>query len=461
VLKDVVIQAAGAEGNCIARWDGRVIFVKNAAPGDICDLRIIGSKKKFLLAEIIEIKEESADRVTPFCEHFGVCGGCKWQHMSYDAQLTFKSQQVRDAFDRIGKLEYDEIPQAIGSAQTTFYRNKLEFTFGAKRWMTKEEISNEDFVQSAGLGFHVPGRWDKVVHVNKCWLQDEVSNRIRNFCYNWVKEKSLTSYDPRLKEGLMRNLMLRNTKNNEWMVLLTFHRDSEAIKPMLEAIQVEFPEIKSLLFSINEKDNDSIYDLDIQLYKGEKFISEDLNGLRFKIRPKSFFQTNPQQAEVLYQTALDLADLSGHENVYDLYCGTGTISLLAARKAKHVIGIESVPQAIEDANENAKSNDIDNATFFVGDMKEIFSTPFILANGKPDVIITDPPRAGMHTSVITQINESGCPKVVYVSCNPATQARDLDLMRNFYDIDKVQPIDMFPHTHHIENVVVLKRKEES
>jgi 23S rRNA (uracil1939-C5)-methyltransferase len=457
ILENVTIESAGAEGNCIARWDGRVIFVKYAAPGDVCDLKIYGSKKKFLLAEIVKIIKPSDDRIEHFCEHFGTCGGCKWQHLSYEAQLSFKTKQVKDSFDRIGKLNYDAVPAALPSEQTQFYRNKLEFTFSDNRWLTQAVMDGEEFVKEDGLGFHIPGRWDKIVHVNKCWLQDDTSNRIRNFCFQWVQENNLSCYNPRSKEGLMRNLMLRNTLAGDWMVLLTFHEESEAIDPMLNAIRQEFPEIKSLLYSINEKVNDSIYDLTIQKFSGEEYLEEELQGLRFKIRPKSFFQTNPKQAETLYSTAINLADIQPKEIVYDLYCGTGTISLIAAKRAGKVVGIESVKQAVEDAKENALMNNIGNVDFVVGDMKDIFNDSFQQLHGKPDIIITDPPRAGMHKNVIDQIIRSKADKLVYVSCNPATQARDLDLLREHYQIEEIQPVDMFPHTHHVENVAVLKR----
>lgn len=457
IIERVNIEAAGAEGNCIARWDGRVLFVKHAVPGDVCDLRIFGSKKKSLFAEIIKLHTPSPNRIEPFCEHFGICGGCKWQQMKYETQVEFKTQQVRDAFDRIGNLEYDSVPIALSSRQTTAYRNKLEYTFSHARWLNQRTKDGEVIPDQPGLGFHIPQRFDKIVHVNKCWLQDDTSNRIRNFCYQYALENDLSFYNARSQEGLLRNLMLRNTKNGNWMFLLTFHRNVDAIKPMLEAVKNAFPEIKSLLFSVNEKVNDSIYDLNIQKYSGVDFLMENLCGLQFKIRPKSFFQTNPVQAESLYNTAIQFADLNGKENVYDLYCGTGTISLIAAKYAGKVVGVESVPQAIVDANENAAMNKITNSQFVVGDMKEVFTDAFVKKYGKADVIITDPPRAGMHASVVNQINMSDAEKVVYVSCNPATQARDLDLMRDFYRIEKIQPVDMFPHTHHVENVVVLRR----
>lgn len=459
LLENITIESAGAEGKCIARWEGKVVFVKNVVPGDVCDLKIVGKKRKFLLGELVTLHHAGETRTEPFCTHFGTCGGCKWQQMEYHAQLAFKTQQVRDAFDRIGKLEYDEIPEALGSENTQFYRNKMEYTYSHSRWLTREQLDGKDFIEEPGLGFHVPQRFDKIAHINKCWLQDDLANEIRNWCYAYAIDKQLPFYNARAKEGFFRNLMLRNNRKGEWMVLVTFgYDDSEVIRDMMSALQAQFPAITSLLFSINEKVNDSIYDLDIQLFSGDPYLTENLEELSFKIRPKSFFQTNPTQAELLYSTALNFAGLTGDENVYDLYCGTGTISLFLARNAKSVVGIESVPQAIEDANENAAANSISNCQFVVGDMKDELNDEFTAKYGKPDVIVTDPPRAGMHKDVVEQILQLRAPKVVYVSCNPATQARDLDLMREVYDVAKVQPVDMFPHTHHVENVTLLTLK---
>ncbi|MCB9260754.1 MAG: 23S rRNA (uracil(1939)-C(5))-methyltransferase RlmD [Flavobacteriales bacterium] len=455
-MQSITIERAGAEGNCIAHWNGKVVFVKKAVPGDVCDLKIVGKKKKFLIAEIEIIHQTGSTRTTPFCNHFGVCGGCKWQQMSYESQLDFKTQQVKDAFERIGKLPFENIPKALGSRRTEFYRNKMEYTFSHSRWLERELIEANEFVENPGLGFHIPQRFDKIVHIDKCWLQHDLANQIRNWCYDYSIKNNFEFYNARTKEGFVRNLMLRNNRRNEWMVLLTFGYESDEIKPMLSALKMEFTEIISLVYAINEKVNDSLYDLDIQTFDGEEYLKETLNDLNFKIRPKSFFQTNPEQAEILYETALEFADLKGHENVYDLYCGTGTISLFLAKKARKVVGIESVPQAIADANENAKDNKIDNCQFVVGDMKDELNDDFTTKYGKPDVIITDPPRAGMHQAVVEQILKLEAPRVVYVSCNPATQARDLDLMREKYRIIKVQPVDMFPHTHHVENVVLLE-----
>lgn len=459
-LENITIESAGAEGNCIARWEGKVVFVKNAVPGDVCDLKVIGKKKKFLLGEIVQLHQAGPERVNPFCVHFGTCGGCKWQQMTYSGQLSFKTQQVKDAFDRIGKLDYEHVPMALGSELTQAYRNKMEYTYSHSRWLTKAQLDQEDFIEEPGLGFHVPKRFDKIVHIDKCWLQDEYANQIRNWCYQYALDHHITFYDARKQEGMLRNLMLRNNRQGEWMVLQTFrYNEPDVIQAMMTAMRSAFPQIVSLLYAVNEKVNDSIYDLNMQLFDGNEVLTEQIGALTFKIRPKSFFQTNPTQAELLYNKTLEFAGLTGNENVYDLYCGTGTISLFLAKAAKKVVGIESVPQAIEDANENAKSNDITNCTFVVGDMKDELNDRFTDTHGHPDVIVTDPPRAGMHPNVVEQILKLKAEKIVYVSCNPATQARDLDLMREGYTIEAVQPVDMFPHTHHVENVVLLRRKD--
>jgi len=459
LLENITIESAGAEGNCIARWNDRVVFVKGAVPGDICDLKIVGKKKKFLIAEIETLHEAGSERVSPFCDHFGTCGGCKWQQMDYQGQLKFKTKQVFDALTRIGKVDIPEVPLALGSGETTHYRNKMEYAFSHSRWLTKEQINSDEFVVEPGLGFHVPKRFDKIVHIEKCHLQDEVGNDIRNWCYAYALEHNFEFYDARAKTGFVRNIMMRNTKSGEWMVLLTFGEDRNVeIEDMLTAIQQDFPQIKSLVFAINEKVNDSIYDLDIRTFYGQDYLEESLGDIKFKIRPKSFFQTNPKQAETLYDVALEFAQLNGGETVYDLYCGTGTISLYLAQKAGKVIGVESVPQAIEDAKENADANNIDNCSFVVGDMKDVFNDEFISTHANPDIIVTDPPRAGMHADVVAQILKLRAPKVVYVSCNPATQARDLALLDEAYKVTAVQPVDMFPHTHHVENVVLLELK---
>lgn len=453
------IITAAAEGMCIARHEGRVVFVKHAVPGDVADLRVTGKKKKFLIAEIDGLISPSPDRVEPFCAHFGTCGGCKWQQMTYEAQLKYKQQQVVDAFDRIGKLEYNSVSPIIGSEKTRYYRNKLEFTFSNKRWLLPGENKQDDPTEMNAVGFHVPGRFDKVLDITTCYLQDDFSNRIRNHVRAYALENQLSFFDLKNQQGLLRNLIIRNTESGEWMVIFSFYEDDRStIEQLLENVKQHFPEITSLMYVINSKSNDTLYDQEILLWSGKDHIIEILGDLRFKIRPKSFFQTNSQQAAVLYEQALQMAGLTGKEVVYDLYCGTGTISLFLARNASKVVGIESVDQAVADAGENARLNGMDNCTFVCGDMKDLFHSGFIAAHGKPDVLVTDPPRAGMHPKVVEQLNQSGVPVIVYISCNPATQARDLDLMREYYTIEVVQPVDMFPHTHHVENVVLLKKK---
>lgn len=442
----------------IARFEGKVIFVKYGVPGDLADLKIIGRKKKFLIAVIEKLHKASDDRVDPFCEHFGTCGGCKWQQMAYDKQLEYKAQEVRDAFDRIGKLDYPEMNPILGSVETQFYRNKLEYTFSNKRWLYPHEMENPP-EQVNGLGFHVPGKFDKVMHVNRCYFQNDLSNKIRNGLYQTALKHNIPFYDIRQQEGCLRNVIIRNTSTNEWMVVLIVKDDRpEWLHVLLDYLKEEFSEISSLNYVVNTKVNDTIYDLDVHLWHGKSDIVEKLGDLEYSIQPKSFFQTNSKQAKELYDVVKSMANLEGQELVYDLYCGTGSITLYLAEKAKKVIGIESVPQAIIDAGKNASRNNIDNCNFVVGDMRFELNDEFTAKYGKPDVIITDPPRAGMHKDVVSQLIKLAAPKIVYVSCKPATQARDLDLLRDHYDIVEVQPVDMFPHTHHVENVVLLKHK---
>jgi 23S rRNA (uracil1939-C5)-methyltransferase len=458
VIEAIRIDNAGAEGKSIARWDGKVVFVPYAAPGDLVDLKIVGKKKKFLFGEIERIIEKGEDRVEPTCQHFGLCGGCKWQHLNYNAQLRYKEQQVRDAFDRIGKLEYPALEPIIAAPQQFGYRNKMEYTFSNNRWMTREEVEGGGELDKNAVGFHIPGRYDKVLQIEKCHLQAEPTNDIRNWILAHAQSKSYSFYDIRTHEGLLRNLILRNTTAGEWMVLLSFGEDDqEAIQDILQNLSEHFPNLACILYVINTKVNDTIYDLDIHAYKGNAWITQTLGDKEFRIRAKSFFQTNPEQAKTLYDVAKDFADIKETDSVFDLYCGTGTIGLYMADKAKKMVGVESVPQAIVDANENAKRNGISNAVFEVGDMMKIFTSDFLGRHGIPDIIITDPPRSGMHPKVVEQLNQSGVERIVYVSCNAATQARDLDLMREHYRIEKVQPVDMFPQTHHVENVVLLKR----
>lgn len=456
LLENILITDAGSRGKSIAKVDNRVVFVTGAVPGDVCDLQVFKKKKSFYEAKVVKIHTPSDRRTESFCSHFGVCGGCKWQEMNYESQIFFKQKEVNDNFKHLGKFEFPEINPILGSEKTTFYRNKMEYTFSNKRWLTKAEMDNGEEATNA-LGFHVPGRFDKIVAIEKCYLQDDIANQIRNFVRDHALENNLEFFDLREQEGLLRNLIIRTSTTGELMVLVAFYRnDKEDITKLLNALKEKFTEITSLMFVVNEKKNDTIGDLDIELFNGNPYIFEEMEGLKFKIGPKSFYQTNSEQAYELYKITRDFADLKGTELVYDLYTGTGTIANFIAKSAKSVIGIEYVEEAIEDAKINSEINHIDNTLFFAGDMKDILVDDFINQHGKPDVIITDPPRAGMHESVINVILNAEPKKIVYVSCNPATQARDLTLLDSKYEIKKIQPVDMFPHTHHVENVVLLE-----
>ena len=456
----VRIQDIGAEGKALARINDVVVFTKLVIPGDVVDLQVTKKRKKYQEAVVKKIHTYSSDRVEAFCYHFGICGGCKWQYLPYEKQLFYKQKQVEDQLKRIGKLELPPVRPILASEKDTFYRNKLEFTFSNKRWLTQEEIDSDTEIADANaLGFHVPGLFDKVVNIEKCWLQPEPSNLVRNFIYDYALENELEFFDIREQTGFLRTLIIRTSSTGEWMVILSFFHDSkEAREKLLEALIKHFPEITSLLYVINPKGNDTITDLDIKTYSGRGFIWEQMEGLQFKIGPKSFYQTNSQQAYHLYKVAREFAALNGTETVYDLYTGTGTIANFVARKAKRVVGIEYVPEAIEDAKENAKINQLDNTAFYAGDIKTVLNEAFVKQNGKPNVVITDPPRAGMHGDVVQTILNLFPEKIVYVSCNPATQARDLALLNEKYKIMQIQPVDMFPHTHHVENVVLLTRK---
>lgn len=455
ILSGVTIEDAAAEGKCIVRHEGKVIFVKYAVPGDIADIRITFEKKKYAEAEIIHLHQRSPLRADIRCQHFGVCGGCAWQQLVYSEQIKQKEQQVIDALERLGKVNYTNRYPILGCNTQYYYRNKLDFSFSNKRWLLASE-KNEPGKQMDALGFHVPGRFDKVLDIQTCHLQDDRSNKIRNFVREFTITQGYPFYDLRQHEGMMRNLIVRNTSLDEWMVIVVFARDNkDQIEALLDALHKEFPFITSLLYAVNEKKNDSIYDLDIKVYKGNDFILEKLGDLKFRIRPKSFFQTNSEQAYELYKITLAYAGLTGDQLVYDLYTGTGTIANFVASKSKHVVGIESVPQAIEDAKENSKLNGITNTSFLVGDMKDVFNEEIIRNYGSPEVVITDPPRAGMHEKVVRNLLHALPKKIVYVSCNPSTQARDLALLQEKYTIEKVQPVDMFPHTHHVENVTQL------
>ncbi|MCK5169897.1 MAG: 23S rRNA (uracil(1939)-C(5))-methyltransferase RlmD [Bacteroidales bacterium] len=460
LLEKVTIENIGAEGKSLARVDNMVVFVKEAIPGDVADLQVFRKKGRYMEARVVNYHSFSDQRTEAFCEHFGVCGGCKWQNLPYEEQLKYKHQQVIDNLERIAKVELPEIDYILPSEKTTFYRNKLEYTFSNKRWLTKEEINTQDTLErSNALGFHVPKIWDKIVNINSCHLQEEPSNAIRLEIKKYADENNLTYFDLRKQEGLLRNLIIRTSTTKELMVIVVFfHDDKKAIKSLLNYIADKFPEITSLMYIVNSKANDSISDQEVKLFKGKDHFFEQMEDLRFKIGPKSFYQTNSEQAYNLYCKTREFADLTGDEVVYDLYTGTGTIANFVAKKAKKVIGIEFIPEAIEDAKVNSEINNITNTDFFAGDMKDILTTDFIKKHGNPDLIISDPPRAGMHKDVIESILKANPQKIVYVSCNPATQARDINLLDINYKVTKVQPVDMFPHTHHVENIVLLERR---
>ncbi len=459
----VPITGYGANGKAIAKREGMVVFVNGAVPGDVADLRVTKKKKSWAEATAIRIVERSPDRVEAFCKHFGICGGCKWQDLSYPKQLEFKQQQVVDNLVRLGGLELPEVSPIIASGRTTHYRNKLEYTASAFRWFTSEELKTMgDITDRNALGFHVPGGFDKVLQVDECHLQPEPSDSVRNFIRKHAGENGAGFYDIRKHEGWLRTVMVRTTLTAQCAVLIAFGEDHpEAQEKLLSAVRDAFPAITSLQWTINPKKNDTIWDLDIQTFHGTDHIVEELvddgfPNLRFRIGAKSFFQTNPQQTQRMYEVTRSLAGLTGKEKVYDLYCGAGSISLFLARHCAHVIGAEIVPEAVADAHANAALNGIDNVTFEAGDLKDLLNADFIARHGKPDVLITDPPRAGMHEDVVARIRELAPPCIVYVSCNPATQARDLSLLKDLYRITHVQPIDMFPHTYHVENVVRLE-----
>ncbi len=460
LIENVEIVDIAAEGKAIAKIEDMVVFIPYVVPGDIIDLQITRKKNKYAEGKPVRFVSYSPDRTEAFCEHFGICGGCKWQILPYTEQLKYKQKQVTDNLVRIGKIELPEIQPILGSAKTEFYRNKLEFTFSNKKWLTLEQInSGESFDNMNALGFHIPGMFDKVLDINKCWLQDDISNQIRNFVREYCTDKDYTFFDLRNKGGLMRNIIVRTSTTGELMLIVVFYEASRTRREdLLNAIADRFPEITSLLYIVNEKANDTITDQIVLRWKGNDFIYEEMEGLKFKIGPKSFYQTNSEQAYELYKITRDFAGLTGNELVYDLYTGTGTIANFVARQAKKVIGIEYVEDAIEDAVYNSKNNKIKNTLFFAGDMKDILTQDFIDKYGRPDVIITDPPRAGMHEDVVNTILFAEPEKIVYVSCNPATQARDLALLDAKYKVTKVQPVDMFPHTHHVENVVLLVKK---
>lgn len=474
LLEGVTIEAVAAEGKCLFHWEDLVVFVPFCVPGDVCDVQIRRKKHSFAEGEVVRFIEYSNVRAIPFCQHFGVCGGCKWQNMPYEEQLKFKQQQVYDQLTRIGKIDLPEFRPILGSVHTKEYRNKLDFGCANKRYLTKEQISslpNEDSQSQKdvpAIGFHITGAFDKILPIEKCWLMDDLHNKIRNEVYRYATEHGLTFFDLRAQVGLLRDIIIRNSASGEWMVIIQFHYDrssaeaaiqSEAeAKALLEHVSDKFPQISSLLYLDNQKCNDTIGDQEILVFKGKDHIFEQMEDLRFKVGPKSFYQTNTEQAYHLYSVAREFAGLTGKEIVYDLYTGTGTIANFVAGRASKVVGIEYVPEAIEDAKVNSELNGIENTLFFAGDMKDILTDDFIAGHGQPDVIITDPPRAGMHPDVVKTILRAAPKRIVYVSCNPATQARDLHDMDSDYKVAAVQPVDMFPHTPHVENVVLLERR---
>ncbi len=465
VLENITVLDASSDGQSVAKTDEYVIFIKGAVPGDIVDLQITRKKSKYREAKTIAIKKSSEKRVEAVCQHFGVCGGCKWQNMSYEWQLFYKQKQVTDALTRLAKIELPEIQKIVPSKKTYYYRNKLEFTFSNKKWLTEEQIQNKELTFQEGLGegarnalgFHIPGLFDKVLDIERCHLQEEPSNAIRNEIKKYAFENKLPFFDLREKMGLLRNIVIRSTSTGEWMLIISFYYDDKkVIEKLLQHIAATFPQITSLQYVINPKQNDTISDLEIKVFKGNDSIYETMEGLKFKISPKSFYQTNSEQAYELYRVTRDFAAIKDTEIVYDLYTGTGTIANFVAHQARKVVGIEYVSAAIEDARFNSQLNNIGNTSFYAGDMKDVLNDMFIKENGKPDVIITDPPRAGMHDDVTKKIIEIAPQRIVYVSCNPATQARDLQILDQKYKVTKVQPVDMFPQTHHVENLVLLE-----
>jgi 23S rRNA (uracil1939-C5)-methyltransferase len=461
VMENITIIDTASSGQSIAKVEDLVIFIEGGVPGDVADIQVTKKKSKYREARVIRIVQPSPARVKPECIHFGVCGGCKWQDLDYREQLKYKQKQVYDSLHRIGKIELPEFFPILASANVYYYRNKLEFSFSNRKWLTPEEIgSGHDFEGDRNaLGFHIPKMFNKILDIHHCHLQPDPSNSIRLLTKEYALLHGLTFFDPVEQKGFLRNMIVRTSTTGEVMVIVIFHSDDKAAREgLLDHLAARVPLITSLMYVINPKRNDTINDLEVHTYKGNGFIYEQMEGLRFKIGPKSFYQTNSEQANNLYKVTRDFAGLTGNETVYDLYTGTGTIALFVARGAKKVVGIEYVADAIEDAKANAALNNIGHTVFYAGDMKDVLTHEFVNANGNPDVIITDPPRAGMHEDVVQRISEIGPQKIVYVSCNPATQARDLSLLDHKYKVTKVQPVDMFPHTHHVENVVLLEKR---
>ncbi|WP_298538528.1 23S rRNA (uracil(1939)-C(5))-methyltransferase RlmD [uncultured Aquimarina sp.] len=461
VFENIEVIDAGAKGKSIAKApDGKIIFINNAVPGDVVDIQTTKKRKAFYEGSATVFHKKSDKRVDPVCKHFGTCGGCKWQFMGYEHQLSYKQQEIVNNLTRLGKIELPSVTPILGSEDQFFYRNKMEFSFSDSRWLTLEEIQSGTEIENRNaLGFHIPGMWDKILDIDTCHLQEDPSNAIRNKVKTFATENNLPFYNARNQSGFLRTLMMRIVSTGEIMVLVQFfYEDVEKRTLLLDYIISEFPEITSLQYVVNTKGNDTIYDQEVICYHGKDHIEEEMEGLRFKINAKSFYQTNSKQAYELYKITRDFAGLTGNELVYDLYTGTGTIAQFVAKKAKKVIGVEAVPEAIEDAKTNAKHNNIDNVEFYVGDMKKVFTSEFITTHGQPEVVITDPPRDGMHKDVVGQLLNISPNKIVYVSCNSATQARDLSLLDSTYKVTKVQPVDMFPQTHHVENVVLLEKR---
>lgn len=461
LIEGLEITTLAAEGKAMGRWNDQVVFVPMTVPGDVVDVQIRVKRRRFMEGFVVNYRKHSEKKIAPFCKHFGVCGGCKWQNLPYEEQLRFKTEQVRDQLSRIGKIELPEIRPCLGSAHTQFYRNKLEFTFADKRWMTYEEIadSQREITPEPALGFHIPNMFDKVLDIEKCWLQGDPSNAIRLELKRFCVQQGDTFHNAREHTGLMRNVIIRTASTGEVMVLVVFGEEQPAkIEALMYHLEQRFPQITSLIYMVNTKWNDSLGDQEPICFAGKDHIIEQMEGLQFKVGPKSFYQTNSAQAYELYKVARDFADLKPHETLYDLYTGTGTIANFCAARCKRVVGIEYVPEAIEDARVNSALNHIDNTLFYAGDMKAVLNDDFVTRNGRPDVIILDPPRAGVDEPVLEVILRAAPERIVYVSCNPATQARDLALLDRDYRVEAVQPVDMFPHTHHVENVVKLVRR---
>ena len=456
VIEKLEIVGVSSDGKSVGKQEGRVYFVTGGAPGDVVDVQITGKKKKFFEGYILNFHTKSEVRTEPFCEHFGTCGGCKWQHINYGAQIKFKQEHIGENLRKLSKMDLPKLQPIIGSAETTFYRNKLEYTFSNNRWMTREEIDSGVALDRNALGFHIPKRFDKILDINKCWLQADPSNELRLAIKHFASENQIPFFDIKEQTGQLRTLIIRTSITGDLMVIVQFFYDDDNRVKLMEFLKTAFPQITSLNYVINNKGNETIYDIPVHNYAGLPYITEEMEGLKFRVGPKSFYQTNSKQAYELYKVTRDFAGLTGNEVVYDLYTGTGTIANFVAKNAKKVIGVESVEDAIIDAKKNSELNGINNTTFVTGDMKDLFTNEFVNEHGAPDVIITDPPRAGMHPKVVEMLNSLNAQKLVYVSCNSATQGRDLELLAQSYEVVKIQPVDMFPQTHHVENVILLR-----